>query len=191
MPGNHGRWIQYNASHRRVDPPAVRIAAQHPDSPSLREPQIPYAAAPRIGSHRIVIMDCLLSRVYFRGLSTFEGLTCPRQHVINARFAPSPVTGSVYPLPRLAGREPNPTRPSSALLFNVLQWKRVRNSGHALTRRRVNRRPGDGARQQAVLDTYLIPQRSSYRRTLLCAPGWPPPYPWDADFAGCLCPSLL
>jgi hypothetical protein len=146
---------------------------------------------PASGATESLLWTCLLWRVYFRGLSTFEGLTCPQQHVINARFAPSPVTGSVCPLPRLAGREPNPTRPSSALLFNVLQWKRVRNSGHALTRRRVNRRPGDGARQQAVLDTYLIPQRSSYRRTLLCAPGWPPPYPWDADFAGCLCPSLL
>ena len=64
--------------------------------------------------------------------SSFEGLTRPCWHAIKIRLRkglPRDVSTSSWVPPEANG---NPTRPSSALLFLVLQWKRVRNSGHAL-----------------------------------------------------------
>jgi len=77
----------------------------------------------------------LLWTVYFRGFD-LPPATCYK-----CPFCAIARHGIGLPSPSAGWRELNPTRPSSALLFNVLQWKRVRNSGDALTRRRVNRCP--------------------------------------------------
>lgn len=58
-------------------------------------------------------------------------LTCLPQDAIKAGFVPGSLLGRRGLAGGLSGVK-HPTRPSSALIVLVLQWKRVRSSGDAL-----------------------------------------------------------
>ncbi len=104
------------------------------------------------------------STVFFRGFDP------PLRACYKNPFAPMAALG-----PFTSSRKPpvangNPTRPSSALLFHVLQWKRVRNPGHG-NAVAEKRRPETFACPERGTRHLLIPRRSSSRRTPRCAPG--------------------